>query len=68
MQEMEENWVYSTLIEILPTDEIERIDEQSHLRIYRKRFYINKTLKFISKSKDLFFLVEELSLCRFIKM
>jgi DNA replication protein DnaC len=70
-QAKEEKWAYSTLIETLLTDEIERREnKQLILRLSRSRLDQNKTLEtfdFKFNPKLQVSLIKELSLCGFIE-
>lgn len=68
---MKEKWSYSTLVEILLTDEIERRNhKQLTLRLAKSRLDLNKTLEtfdFSFNNKIQASLIRELSSCAFIE-
>lgn len=70
-QAMEEKWAYSTFIEMLFTDEIERREyKQLTLRLSKSRLDPNKTMEtfdFKFNPKMQVALIRELSLCEFIE-
>lgn len=70
-QAMQEKWSYSTLVEMLLTDEIERRDhKQLTLRLAKSRLDQSKTMEtfdFTFNAKIQAPLIRELSSCAFIK-
>lgn len=70
-QATEEKWAYSTFIETLLTDEIERRDnKQLTQRLAKSRLNLNKTLEtfdFKFNPKLQISLIRELALCRFVE-
>ncbi len=70
-QAMKESWSYSTLVEVLLTDEIERRNhKQLTLRLAKSRLDLNKTLEtfdFSFNSKIQASVIRELASCAFVE-